>query len=171
MAGRAARVAFAVGGTMAAAFAAKAAALRLLSGRPPVELLGGSVRLALTENTGAFLGLGQGLPEAARRALFVGGVGVALLSGLAMLLAARGLRPARTLAAAAMIGGGLANLLDRLPDGRVTDYVVLSAGPLRTGVFNLADAAILAGAVLWALSGDAGRSTRRAPPDGPSSDA
>ncbi len=48
-----------------------------------------------------------------------------------------------------MIGGGLSNLFDRLPDGRVTDYVVLSAGPLRTGVFNLADAAILAGAFVW----------------------
>ena len=53
----------------------------------------------------------------------------------------------------------------RLPDGRVTDYVVLSAGSLRTGVFNLADAAILTGAILWLGSGI----TRRR--DDPSSDA
>src|SRR6185295_11620368 len=61
-----------------------------------------------------------------------------------------------TAAAVLMIGGGLANFLDRLPDGRVTDYVVLSAGPLRTGVFNLADAAILTGAILWLGNGMGG---------------
>ena len=71
----------------------------------------------------------------------------------------------RTAGAVLMIGGGLANFLDRLPDGRVTDYVVLTAGPLRTGVFNLADAAILTGAILWLGSGIMRRR------DAPSSDA
>ncbi|MET0554978.1 MAG: signal peptidase II, partial [Vicinamibacteria bacterium] len=44
--------------------------------------------------------------------------------------------------------GGLSNLLDRVRDGHVVDFVMLSAGPLRTGVFNVADVAITAGVVL-----------------------
>ena len=134
---------------MAFGLAAKSAALRLLSERPPVELLGGTVRFVLAENAGAFLGLGQGLPENARRAILVGGMAVILGVALTWLLATSTLSPAKSAAAGLMVGGGLANLLDRFPDGLVTDYVVLAAGPLRTGVFNLPDAAILVGALLW----------------------
>jgi signal peptidase II len=126
------------------------------------------VRLSLAENAGAFLGLGRSLSDAARRAIFVGAVGAALLAALVWLLRTRSLPLGRTLAAAFMIGGGLANLLDRLPDDRVTDYILLSAGPLRTGIFNLADAAILAGAFAWMIGGVA---TRRASPEDPSSGA
>lgn len=126
------------------------------------------MRFTLTENAGAFLGLGQDLPEGARRAIFVGAMAVALVAVLAWLLAMASLSAARSLAAGLLVGGGLANLLDRFPDGLVTDYVVLSAGSLRTGVFNLPDAAILAGAVLWLLEGTF---TRRASPDAPSSGA
>jgi len=88
-----------------------------------------------------------------------------LFAALVWLLRVRAMPASRTAGAVLMIGGGLANFLDRLPDGRVTDYVVLTAGPLRTGVFNLADAAILTGAILWLGSGI----TRRR--DAPSSDA
>ena len=152
--------------TVAGGFAAKAAALRNLSGRAPVELLGGSVRFTLTENAGAFLGLGQGLPESARRGIFVVAMAVILAAALAWLLASRGLGPSRSVAAGLLIGGGVANLLDRLPDGFVTDYIVLSAGALRTGVFNLPDAAILAGALLWIAAGLRRDDARGAPRKG-----
>jgi signal peptidase II len=126
-------------------------ASRLLSGRPPVRLLGGALRLGLAENPGAFLGLGDRLPEGARLAVFVAATSIALAGALAWVVSRRDLSLRRSLAAATMIGGGLANLLDRLPDGRVTDFLILSAGPLRTGVFNLADVAIVAGALGWLL--------------------
>ena len=87
---------------------------------------------------------------------------------LTWLLATPNLSATRSVAAGLIVGGGLANLLDRFPDGFVTDYVVLSAGPLRTGVFNLPDTAILVGAGLWLLE-EAFR--RRAPSDAPSSGA
>jgi signal peptidase II len=140
--------------TVAAGFAARAAALRFLTGRPPVECLGGAVRFVLTENSGAFLGLGGALPETARRAVFVGVIAVLLAGLLVWLLVTPGrLAPARSIAAGLILGGGIVNLVDRLPDGLVTDYVVLSAGPLRTGIFNLPDSAILAGALLWLFRG------------------
>ena len=51
---------------------------------------------------------------------------------------------------ALVVGGGLGNLIDRMARGRVVDFIQLRAGPLHTGVFNLGDAAILAGVVIWA---------------------
>ncbi|MEN8162170.1 MAG: signal peptidase II [Myxococcota bacterium] len=46
-------------------------------------------------------------------------------------------------------GGGFANWLDRvLGDGSVTDFVSLGVGALRTGIFNLADVAIVLGVLL-----------------------
>ena len=43
-------------------------------------------------------------------------------------------------------GGGLGNWLDRLLHaGAVTDYVSLGLGPLRTGIFNLADVCVMVG--------------------------
>jgi signal peptidase II len=51
-----------------------------------------------------------------------------------------------------VVGGGLANWIDRLlHGGAVTDFVSLGIGPLRTGVFNLADLSILAGVGLLLL--------------------
>jgi signal peptidase II len=59
-----------------------------------------------------------------------------------------------TIAALGLIaGGGLGNWLDRLLNaGAVTDFVSLGVGRLRTGIFNVADLAVVAGTVLLLLS-------------------
>ena len=57
-------------------------------------------------------------------------------------------------ALALMLGGGVGNLIDRLVnDGRVIDFMHVGVGVLRTGVFNVADMALMAGLGLMALSG------------------
>ena len=49
--------------------------------------------------------------------------------------------------------GGGANLIDRLRfGGYVTDFLYLHAGPLHTGVFNVADMAITGGVIWLVLS-------------------
>ncbi|EGG2015176.1 hypothetical protein IDB22_004597, partial [Salmonella enterica subsp. enterica serovar Infantis] len=67
------------------------------------------------------------------------------LSGLAYLL----IKPMNKLSFSVgllMLSGGLGNLYDRvLNEGRVVDFMLLQIGPLRTGVFNVADVAIMAG--------------------------
>ena len=59
-------------------------------------------------------------------------------------------------------GGGFeANLIDRLRfDGLVIDFMNLGVGPLRSGIFNVADVAIVVGALLLAFP-----LSRRAPVD------
>ena len=48
-----------------------------------------------------------------------------------------------------IVGGALANIVDRLPDGLVTDYIAVGTFP----VFNLPDAFICVGAGLLLLDG------------------
>jgi signal peptidase II len=131
---------------------AKGVARHALGGAPGLSLLGGTVRLELVHNPGAFLSLGSQLPEAVRHAAFV--LVVPLVLAVVCFLALRSGMPSRaTLAGLALLaGGGLGNWLDRLlHDGAVTDFVSLGVGPLRTGIFNLADLCIVAGAILFVL--------------------
>ena len=106
----------------------------------------------MVQNGGAFLSLGANLPDAVRHAAFVLFVPLALL--LVCVLAWRsGATSRASLAGLALLaGGGLGNWLDRLMhDGLVTDFVSIGVGPLRTGIFNVADVCIVAGALLFAL--------------------
>jgi signal peptidase II len=46
-------------------------------------------------------------------------------------------------------GGGFGNLIDRLRyDGYVMDFLNIGIGPIRTGIFNVADVALMAGIAL-----------------------
>jgi len=127
----------------------KALAAEHLAGRPPVLLLGGAFRLLYAENTGAFLSLGAGLPEAIRLWVFVIVTGAVLALLLVYALMHReAMRPWEMLALALVVGGGIGNLLDRIFLGLVRDFLFLGVGRLRTGVFNVADMAITGGALL-----------------------
>ena len=132
--------------------ASKQAAVSLLADSGSLELAGGMLRFQLASNPGAFLSLGAGLSEALRGYLFLGMV--PLLIAFVCVYFARSARGSRgQLAALAVLcGGGLGNWLDRvLHDGAVTDFVSLGFGHFRTGIFNLADLAIIAG-IFWLIS-------------------
>ena len=126
-----------------------------LAGSHGWSLLADTVRLEYAENTGGFLSLGEQLPPAVRRVVFVGGTGVLLI--VLLVAWARGSAgvPRRDVAVAGIaffVAGGLSNWIDRLAHGHVVDFIVMRLGPLRTGVFNVADVAIMAGLglLLWA---------------------
>ena len=133
--------------------AAKGIARTHLEHAGRVSLAADLLRFELVSNPGAFLSLGAGLAPELRRGLFLGLV-PALVAGLCVATLRAGLRrPPRVVGLALVSGGGLANWLDRLVnEGAVTDFVSLGLGALRTGIFNLADVAILAGAALLLLS-------------------
>lgn len=50
-----------------------------------------------------------------------------------------------------VLGGAIGNLLDRMLLGHVTDFLLFYQGSWAFPAFNLADAAITVGAVLWIL--------------------
>ncbi len=118
------------------------------------------LRFELVRNPGAFMSLGAALAPGLREALLVHAAPVLLLGVCIAVLRSGPLAGREATGLALVVGGGIANWLDRLlNDGAVTDFVSIGVGSLRTGIFNLADVAIVAGALLL-LSG--GLTQRRA---------
>jgi signal peptidase II len=118
----------------------------VLEGRPPIELMPG-VRLAFTTNAGGAFSIGGGAPL-----VFV--TATLIVSGLIVATAWRHEHTSTSVALGLVLGGALGNLTDRLLRGpgfrgHVVDFVDVGPWP----VFNVADSAIVVGAVLLAWSG------------------
>ena len=114
-------------------------------GRGPITVIG-SVRLALTRNSGGAFGLGSGVVPVVVLAV------VALV--VVLVVVGRSVdRAATALALGLVLGGAVGNLADRMfrspgfGRGSVVDFVDLRFWP----VFNVADAAITCGCVLLVL--------------------
>lgn len=117
-----------------------------------MSFFGDFLRIGYTENTGAFLSLGSSLPAEMRFLIFVVGVG-ALLAGLLFYLALSKQQTfSSVLGLSLILGGGLSNFYDRaINNGAVVDFLNLGVGPVRTGVFNVADIAIMTGLTILIL--------------------
>lgn len=140
----------------------KIAARNHLSSSQPTSYLGGIFRLQFTENTGASLSLGSGLPPGLRFWVFTILMGIALAGMLAVVLAHRSLRPNDITGLSLIVAGGLGNLIDRtINHGAVIDFMNIGVGNLRTGIFNIADVAIMAGAGVLIFRGFQQRRRRR----------
>lgn len=129
-------------------------ARELLAPSPPISALNDFVRFEYVENQGALLGLGSYMPGEVRFALLVIFASVSLVLTLAFIARVHnlGLRP--LIGLSLLTGGGVGNLIDRIiNNGAVTDFVRLGIGSFRTGVFNVADVAIMMGVVMLLLWG------------------
>jgi signal peptidase II len=134
--------------------ATKLVAIATLMDSPPIIFAGDLFRLQYAENQGAFLSLGANLPDGARFLLLtvfnVGIIGVMSY----LLVFRRPAHPAVAIALTCIIAGGIGNLIDRVfRDGVVIDFMNVGIGSLRSGIFNIADLAIVAGFVLFVCFG------------------
>jgi len=129
----------------------KHVATSTLAGRPALSLLADTVRLAYVENTGGFLSLGADLPLALRTSLFTVATGVLLLALVAFGIHLRWSGWA-AFGLTLFVGGGVSNWVDRVLHGSVVDFINVGVGPLRSGVFNVADLAITAGVAIVLVS-------------------
>ncbi|TMD49682.1 MAG: signal peptidase II [Chloroflexi bacterium] len=124
--------------------ASKAWARGALAPGREVTVIPGWLWYRLASNTGATLGLGSGHNEVfAALALII----VAAIAVLAVRGNAGGVLGIGALGAVA--GGALGNLVDRVRVGSVTDFIEVHVWPTD---FNLADAAIRIGVVLFLLA-------------------
>jgi signal peptidase II len=108
--------------------------------------------LTYSINHGAFLGLGNNLPETLRNIIFSGLVGVFLLGFAIYALRDKTMNNLQNLACGLVLSGGFSNLYDRITNnGGVVDFMNMGIGGLRTGIFNVADMAIMAGVFLLVI--------------------
>ena len=118
-----------------------------LAGTAGRSYLGGVLRVSYVENTGGFLGLGGELPPAARTAIFTGATGLMLVGMVAIGIRQR-LQGWPLLGATLFVAGGASNWVDRFANGRVVDFLNVGIGPVRTGIFNVADMALMLGGAM-----------------------
>jgi signal peptidase II len=135
---------------LAADQASKAAIVAAFASRPPgavIEILGPSLRLLYTTNTGAAFGLFTNLTPVL--------AGISLIS-VPILLYVRTRLPATytTIAVRAtlglLLGGALGNFVDRAGQGYVVDFIDMGIGGLRWFPYNISDASFVVGVVILA---------------------
>ena len=129
----------------------KQAAATILANTPERSYLADTLRLTYAVNVGGFLSVGAGLPVERRTLVFTIATGLLLL-GLAIAAVRRRWAGMRLLAAALIVSGGASNWIDRAANGSVIDFLNVGIGPVRTGIFNVADVAILGGVGLVVLT-------------------
>jgi signal peptidase II len=106
-----------------------------------VPIVGDSVRIWLSHNTGALFGLFRD------QALIFAAFSLGVIGIIVWYEARAGRSLLVTLALGLLLGGALGNLADRLRLGYVVDFMDIGIGTWRWYTFNVADAAI-SGAVL-----------------------
>lgn len=105
--------------------------------------------LTYSINHGAFLGMGHTLPEGIRDLIFSGLVSLFLAGFTYYAVTNKSFTTIHHAACALVISGGVSNLYDRITNnGGVVDFMNMGIGGLRTGIFNVADMAIMAGVFL-----------------------
>ncbi len=118
-----------------AAIASVLAALSAEHLTRPVSVVGNFLQLTLSYNPGIAFGLS--IPYPLQEIL----IAIALCVMLILAFKAKHDRFS-SLAFGLIIGGAVGNLIDRIPDGLVTDYLSVGTFP----IFNVADACITVGA-------------------------
>jgi len=116
-----------------------------------IPIVPGFFRLTHLENTGAAFSLFADSTSPFRTALLIGFSLAALVVVCLLLWRGRHAFNSSTLALSLILGGAIGNLWDRLTDGKVTDFLDFYVGVHHWPPFNVADSAIVVGALLLLL--------------------
>lgn len=106
------------------------------------------VTLTKIENTGAFLSLGNDLPNALRIILLIALPVFVMTYGLFFLFTKTSMSKPTLVGISFVLGGGIGNMYDRIIYGSVTDFMHIDFVIFQTGIFNMADVSIMVGMFL-----------------------
>lgn len=114
-----------------------------------IPIIGDTFILTNVENSGAFLGLGSDLSPTLKLLLLL--ILPVLVLGFVVyyILKNKELDRLSLIAFCCIIGGGIANVYDRIVYGSVTDFFHIDLGGVfRTGIFNVADMSVTTGMIM-----------------------
>lgn len=121
---------------------------RRITEHDSVEIIPGMFRLTHVQNQGAAFGLFSDSPSEWKVAMLIL-FSVAALAVVSALLWRNGnALNATAIALSLVFGGALGNLWDRVANGRVIDFLDFYLGSHHWPAFNIADSAIVVGALL-----------------------
>jgi signal peptidase II len=114
-----------------------------------IPIIGDTFILTKVENKGAFLGMGSDLSDTSRL-LFLLILPVLVLGYVIYyILKNKALDRLSLIAFCCIIGGGIANVYDRIVYGEVTDFFHIDLGGMfKTGIFNVADMSVTTGMIM-----------------------
>ena len=117
------------------------------------SIIGDVFTLIKVENTGAFLGMGSELSEIPRILLLIVLPIIVLISITLYTYLEKTLDQTSIIGFSLIIGGGIANIFDRIVYGSVTDFLYINLGGIfKTGIFNIADVSVTTGMILILIS-------------------
>ena len=124
-----------------------------------IQIIPGFFRITHTENTGAAFSLFADSPSHWKTVLLIGFSLVAMVIVSVLLWKQTRALTITGVALVFILGGAVGNLWDRVASGRVVDFLLFYVKQYQWPVFNLADSAIVVGAILlvieilWGKSG------------------
>lgn len=124
-------------------------ATKHLMGKPAIVYGDNWLRLEYAINPGGWGGLLGESNEWLRRGILTWGV-LAGLIALAVFILVRKHERKQTIALSLILAGGLGNIIDRVMQSYVVDFLNVGVGSvLRTNIFNVADMVIMVGIGMW----------------------
>ncbi|GAB5565424.1 MAG: signal peptidase II [Winogradskyella sp.] len=117
------------------------------------EIIGDKFILTNVYNEGAFLGMGSDM-NPTLKTIFLAILPVLVLGYVIYyIIKNRDLDRLSLIAFCCIIGGGIANVFDRIVFRKVTDFFFIDLGGIfKTGIFNVADMSVTAGMIMLLFS-------------------
>lgn len=118
------------------------------------SLIGDKFIMQYVENKGAFLGMGSDMNDSLKMIFLLILPTIVLGYVIYYIIKTKELDRWSLIAFCCIIGGGIANVFDRIVYGQVTDFFFINLGGVfKTGIFNVADLSVTTGMIILLFSG------------------
>jgi len=117
-----------------------------------IKLIGDYFILTNVENSGAFLGMGSDFSPFIKTIFLLILPVIVLICIIVYVYRDKQIDKISLIGFCLIIGGGIANIYDRILYGSVTDFLFIDLGGIfKTGIFNIADLSVTTGMILILL--------------------
>ncbi len=122
--------------------------------RGQIDVIKDYFQLIWVENKGAFLGMGSDMNPTLRLIFLLILPTAVLIYVIYYIVKTKELDRLSVIAFCCIIGGGIANVFDRIVFGEVTDFFFIKiTDSIKTGIFNVADLSVTTGMIMLLFSG------------------
>jgi len=122
--------------------------------RGEIDLIKDYFQLIWVENKGAFLGMGSDMNPTLKLIFLLILPTLVLGYVIYYIVKTKELDRLSLIAFCCIVGGGIANVFDRIVYGQVTDFFFIRiTDTIKTGIFNIADLSVTTGMIMLLFSG------------------